>query len=436
MQLKFIILIFNVLIINTLAFSQKNPLKVKINQLVDKIEPKVIEWRRDFHQFPELSNREFKTSEKVEKHLRALGLEVQTKVAHTGLVAILKGGKPGPVIALRADMDALPVIERNDLPFKSVEKSTYNGLDVGVMHACGHDSHTAILMGVAEILSQVKNEIKGTIKFIFQPAEEGAPLGEEGGAELMVKQGVMDNPKVEVVFGLHINSQTEVGTIKYRPRGLMAAADKFKIVVKGVGTHGANPWSGIDPIVVSAQVINSLQTIISRQTELVKDPAVITIGTIHGGVRNNIIPEEVVMEGTVRTFDPEMREKIFAKMETTVVNVAEASGAKGELTIYRQYPVTFNDPKLTEQMLPSLVESAGDGKVILTQAWTGSEDFSFLAQKAPGFFFFLGGMPKGKKESDAAPHHTPGFYLDESGFKLGLKTFCNLVIDYAEKIKK
>jgi amidohydrolase len=435
--MKKLFTVFCFWMISLTVFAQANKaLKVKVDKMTNEIEGKLIEWRRDFHQFPELSNREFKTAEKVEKHLRSLGLEVQTKVAHTGVVAILKGGKPGPVIALRADMDGLPVIERNSLPFASKEKSTYNGMDVGVMHACGHDTHVAILMATAEILTKIKSELKGTIKFIFQPAEEGAPIGEEGGAELMVKQGVMENPKVDVVFGLHINSQTEAGTIKYRPRGTMAAADKFKIVVKGVGTHGANPWSGVDPIVVSSQIVMGLQTVISRQTELVKDPAVITVGTIHGGVRNNIIPEEVVMEGTVRTFDDGMRAQIFEKMERTVTNIAESAGAKGELIIYKQYPVTFNDPKLTDLMLPTLVESAGDGNVVLTHAWTGSEDFSFLAQKAPGLFFFLGGMPKGKQVSEAAPHHTPGFFIDESGLKLGVKTFCNLVIDYADKTKK
>lgn len=435
--MKKIFTLFCLCIFSFTAFAQVNKaLKAKVDKMTNEIESKVIEWRRDFHQFPELSNREFKTAEKIEKHLRALGLEVQTKVAHTGVVAILKGGKPGPVIALRADIDGLPVIERNNLPFASKEKSTYNGMDVGVMHACGHDTHVAILMGAAEILTKIKSELKGTIKFIFQPAEEGAPIGEEGGAELMVKQGVMENPKVDVVFGLHINSLTEVGTIKYRPRGTLAAADRFKIVVKGKGTHGANPWLGVDPIVVSSQIVLGLQTIISRQTELVKEPAVITVGTIHGGVRNNIIPEEVVMEGTVRTFDDGMRADIFEKMEKTVTNIAESAGAKGELIIYRQYPVTYNDPKLTEMMLSSLVESAGDGNVILTQAWTGAEDFSFYAQKAPGLFFFLGGMPKGKKVSEAAPHHTPEFFIDESGLKLGVKTFCNLVIDYPEKVKK
>ncbi|MDX2301444.1 MAG: amidohydrolase [Microscillaceae bacterium] len=408
-------------------------LKAKTDQLANQIEEKVIAWRRDFHQNPELSNREFKTAEKITAHLQALGLEVKTKIAFTGVVGILKGGKPGPVVALRADMDALPVTERVNIPFASKVTSTYNGQACGVMHACGHDTHVAILMGVAEILSQIKNELKGTIVFIFQPAEEGAPSGEEGGAELMVKEGVLENPKVEVVFGLHINSQTEVGSIRYKPGGAMAASDEFIIKVKGKQTHGSQPWGGIDPIVTSAQIINGIQTIISRQTQLTKEAAVISVGMIHGGIRNNIIPEETEMVGTIRTLDTEMQDIIHAKLRHTAVKIAESMGATAEVIINRGYPVTYNDPKLTSHVLPTLEAVAGKDKIILTNAVTGAEDFSFFAQKVPGFFFFLGGMPKGKKPQEAAPHHTPDFYIDESGMKLGIRSFCHLVIDYMNK---
>lgn len=413
------------------AQAQMNSLKSRIEKMADAIEPKVIEWRRHFHQFPELSNREFKTSAKIEEHLRKLGLEVQTKVAHTGVVALLKGGKPGPVVALRADIDGLPVTERVNLPFTSKEKGEYQGQEVGVMHACGHDAHTAILMGVAEIMTQLKNEIKGSIKFIFQPAEEGAPLGEEGGAELMIKQGVLENPTVDVVFGLHINSMTEAGKIRYRPRGLLASADRFIIKIKGKQTHGANPWLGVDPIVTASQVVLGLQTIVSRQTDLTKDAAVVTIGKIQGGVRNNIIPEEVVMEGTVRAFEEKTQLEIHDKIIRITTNIAESAGCTAEVNMIKQYPVTFNDPDLTEQMLPVLQSSAGKENVVFSVAWTGAEDFSFYARKVPGLFFFLGGMTKGKDPLQVAPHHTPDFYLDESGFKLGVVTLCNLAVEFA-----
>jgi amidohydrolase len=410
--------------------AQQSQWKTMITKQADKIEPKVIEWRRDFHQNPELSNREFKTAEKVAAHLRSLGIEVQTGVAHTGVVGILKGGKPGPVIALRADMDALPVTERVNIPFASKVKGEYNGQPVGVMHACGHDTHMAMLMGAAEILAGMKNELKGTVKFIFQPAEEGAPAGEEGGADLMIKQGVLENPKVDVVFGLHVNSLTEVGKLKYKPEGTMASTDMLSIKVKGKQVHGAYPWLGVDPIVVSAQIINGLQTIISRQTELVEEAAVITIGSIHGGVRSNIIPEEVEMVGTIRALNPEMQQKIHEKIKLTATKIAESAGATAQVDIKTGYPVTFNDPSLTARMLPSLEAVAGRENVILAKAVTGAEDFSFFQQKVPGLFVFVGGMPKGKKPEEAAPHHTPDFYLDESGMKLGVKTLCQLTLDY------
>ncbi|MCU0392476.1 MAG: amidohydrolase [Thermoflexibacter sp.] len=418
------------------TYAQKNKLAKRIEGMAQEIEPKVIQWRRQFHQFPELSNREFKTAEKVAEHLRNLGLKVQVNVAKTGVIGLLEGGKPGPVVALRADMDALPVVERVDLPFASKEKSTYNGQSVGVMHACGHDTHVAILMGVAEILTALKGEIAGTVKFIFQPAEEGAPEGEEGGAKLMVQEGVLENPKVEVIFGLHINSMTEVGKIRYRPEGTMAASDRFTIKVKGKQTHGASPWAGVDPIVVSAQIVNGLQTIVSRQVPLTEDAAVISVGAIHGGVRNNIIPESVEMEGTIRTLNNDTQDQIHKKIELIATKIAESAGAKAEVKIDRGYPVTYNNPTLTELMIPTLEAVAGKNNVSLQKAVTGAEDFSFFAQKIPGFFFFLGGMSKGKNPEDVFPHHTPDFFIDESGMLLGVKALCNLTLDYMEIKKK
>ncbi len=410
--------------------------KQKANTLIDQIESKMIEWRRDIHQNPELSNREFNTAKKIAAHLKALGIEVTSGVAHTGVKGVLRGGKPGPVVGLRADMDALPVVERVDVPFASKVKSTYLGNEVGVMHACGHDTHVAILMATAEVLSKVKDELKGTIVFIFQPAEEGAPPGEEGGAKLMIKEGIMDNPKIDVVFGLHISSGLEVGKIRYKSGGTMAAADRFTIKVKGKQTHGSRPWQGVDPITVSAQIIMGLQTIISRQTELTNEAAVITVGKISGGVRNNIIPEECEMIGTIRTLDTEMQKIIHEKIRKTATNIAEASDAIAEVDIKIGYPVTYNNPELTRKMLPSLFNTAGEDNVIVSKAITGAEDFSFYAMKVPGLFFFLGGMPKGQSPLDAAPHHTPDFYIDESGLLLGIKSLTNLALDYMEANQK
>lgn len=404
-----------------------------IDPLVAEVEPKVIKWRRHIHQNPELSNREFKTAEMVAKHLRELGLEVEEKIAVTGVKGILRGGKPGPVVALRADMDALPVTERVDVPFASKVKTTYLGKESGVMHACGHDTHVAMLMGAAEVLSKMKDELKGTIVFIFQPAEEGAPPGEEGGAKLMVKEGILDNPKVDVAFGLHINSALEVGKIRYKPGGALAAANRFIIKVKGKQTHGSQPWGGIDPITTSAQIIMGLQTIVSRQTELTKEAAVISVGKISGGVRNNIIPEEVEMVGTIRTLDSEMKQDIFEKIRRTATLIAESAGAVAEVTIEEGYPVTYNDPALTREMLPTLFKSAGEDNVFVSKAITGAEDFSYYAQKVPGLFFFLGGRSKDIDPFDAAPHHTPDFFIDESGFGLGVKSLTMLALDYMEK---
>lgn len=392
------------------------------------IESKVVDWRREIHQNPELSNREFKTAEKIAKHLESLGIEVQTGVAHTGVVGVLKGKKSGKVVALRADMDALPVPERNDLPYKSTVKGEFRGEEVPVMHACGHDTHVAILMGVAEVLSKNKDKIKGSVKFIFQPAEEGAPPGEEGGAELMVKEGVLENPKVDAIFGLHINSATPVGTIKYKPEGIMAAVNSFEINVKGKQSHGSQPWSGIDPILISAKIIDGLQTIISREAKLTDEAAVITIGKISSGVRSNIIPESAHMLGTLRTLDNDMKEMIQRRMKEMVSTIAKAYGGEAVLEFNLGYPITYNDPKLVEQMLPSIQRVASSEKVELMKAVTGAEDFSFFQEKVPGFFFFLGGMAPGTTES--FPHHTPDFKIDDSGLILGVKTLTEMSLDY------
>ncbi len=409
--------------------------KGHVESMADRIDQKVISYRRHFHQNPELSNREFETSTFVAEKLKSLGLEVKTGVAKTGVVAILKGGKPGPVVALRADMDGLPVPERAPLEFASKVKGEYNGQEVPVMHACGHDTHMAMLLGAAEILTTMRKDIKGTIKFIFQPAEEGAPRGEEGGAKLMIKEGVLDNPKVEAIFGIHINAQTEVGTIKYRPEGTMAAVDILNITVKGRQSHGAYPWLGIDPIVVSSQIIMGLQTIVSRQLDLTNQAAVVTVGSLHGGVRSNIIPEEVKMEGTIRTLDGTMQNIIHERIKRTAENIAESAGATATVTISREYPVTFNDRALTERMVPSLYRAAGKENVTLTKAVTGAEDFSFFQEKVPGVFVFVGGMPKGKDVQETGAHHTPDFFIEESGMKTGVKTYCFLALDYLEMKK-
>lgn len=413
-------------------FAQTNPLREKVNQKADSLQSQIVTWRRDFHEHPELGNHEFRTSGIVAKHLQSLGLEVKTGVATTGVVAVLRGGKPGPVVALRADMDALPVTERTPVPFASKVKTMYNGQETGVMHACGHDSHISILMAVAEILTSMKSEIHGTVVFLFQPAEEGLPPGEKGGAEEMVKEGCMDNPKVDAVFGLHINSQTEVGKIAYRPGGTMAGVNDFQIVVKGRSAHGASPWSSIDPVVVSAEIINNLQTIVSRNLNVTENPAVVTVGMIKGGNRSNIIPETVEMQGTLRALTPGDEKMLVTKVTLIATKTAEALGATAEVKVpySTHYPVTYNDPALTEKMLPSLQATAGPGNLLLRPPVTGAEDFSFYQQKAPGIFIFLGGMPKGQDPVTAPSHHTPDFYIDESGFALGAKALCNLTLDY------
>lgn len=428
---RFSFLCLNLFFLSSL-FAQ-TPLKRQVDQMADGVESKVISWRRDLHQHPELSNREFKTAEKVAAHLRSLGMEVRTGIAKTGVVGILKGGKPGPIIGLRADMDALPVVERVDLPFKSIVQAEYNGEQVGVMHACGHDTHVAIMMGVAEILSKMKAELAGTVVFVFQPAEEGPPGNEEGGAPLMIKEGLLTDTKMEVMFGLHISSQTEVGKIKYRAGGAMAASDWFYITVHGKQSHGSAPWAGIDPIVVSAEIIQGLQTIVSRQVDLTDFPAVITVGKIESGVRANIIPELAEMVGTIRTLDTAMQRQIHQKIKLTATKIAESAGARAEVQIDNKTPVTYNNPELTAWALPSLQEAAGAANVSENKPRTGAEDFGFFAQKIPCFYFFLGGMPKGGNEKTAPSHHTPDFYIDESGMKLGVKSFCYLVLDYFAK---
>ncbi|MBC7566121.1 MAG: amidohydrolase [Pedobacter sp.] len=414
------------------ALAQKNVLRTAISSKALSIEQKVIAWRRDLHEHPELGNNETRTAGIIAKHLQSLGIEVKTGVAKTGVVGILKGGKPGPVVALRADMDGLPVTERVDLPFASKVKTTYNGQEVGVMHACGHDTHVAILMGVAEVLASMKKDIPGTVKFIFQPAEEGAPVGEEGGAELMVKEGVLQNPNVDAVFGLHINSQTPVGDITYRPGGTMAAVNDMKIIVTGRQAHGAYPWSSIDPIVISSQIVNNLQTIVSRNLNVTENPGVVTIGSINGGIRSNIIPEKVEMLGTIRNFSKEDEAMFIERVKTIATKTAEAGGGKAEVIIpySAHYPVTFNDVSLTEKMLPSLQASAGREHVKLKPPVTGAEDFSFYQEKVPGLFIFLGGMPKNGDPVKAPSHHTPDFFIDESGFTLGVNALCNLAIDF------
>ncbi|MGI9251646.1 MAG: amidohydrolase [Pseudohongiellaceae bacterium] len=395
-----------------------------------EIEDKVIAWRRDIHQHPELSNRETRTAALVAEHLNALGLEVQTGVAHTGVVAVLRGGRPGPTVALRADMDALPVEERTGLPYASTVRTTYNGLDVGVMHACGHDNHVAILMGAAEVLTSMRDDIPGTIKFIFQPAEEGAPQGEDGGAKMMIDEGTLESPDVEAIFGLHISQSLAAGEAGYRALGMMASAQTYWISIHGRQTHGARPWQGIDPVVVGAQIVMGLQTIISRQVDVTLAPAVITVGTFHGGQRFNIIPDTVELSGTIRTFDADMRAQIHERMHRTVQSIAEAGGARAELTIDPGVPVTYNHAELTAQMGPSLNRIYGGDKVFETPRITGAEDFSFFQEEVPGFYFYIGGRPPEIPASEAIPNHSPLFYVDESALLSGVRAMSTLPLDY------
>jgi amidohydrolase len=421
------------LLIPAIIHAQTN--EAALNENIKAIMPKVIEWRRHFHQNPELSNREYKTGAFVADYLKSIGLEVKYPVAKTGVVAILKGGKPGPVIALRADMDALPLIEKVDLPFKSVVTDTFNNQAVGVMHACGHDSHTAMLMGAATVLSKMKKDIQGTVVFLFQPAEEGAPQGEEAGAPLMVKEGVLDDPKVEAVFGLHIMSFIEAGNIAYKSGAFMASSDWFTITVNGKGSHGSQPWLSVDPVVVSAQIINGLQTIVSRQEDITKAPVVISVGSINSGNRPNIIPAQCTLTGTVRTLDRNTRKDVFERMQRTAESIAASAGATATISFDEKTLVTYNDPALVKNTVPALEAAAGKDHVIESNWYTYSEDFSYYGEKTPSFFFYLGGMPKGNDAAKAPAHHTADFYIDESGFDVGVKAFCEIVFNYANNKK-
>jgi len=431
-------LILSTLVIFSLHFTIKvdaQKFDKKINDLASNYESEIIELRHWFHQNAELSNREFKTAERIAQELRKIGLNPQTGIAKTGVVAILEGGKPGPVVALRADIDGLPVKERANIPWKSEMIGEYNGEEVPVMHACGHDTHTAILLGTAKILYQIKDQIPGAVKFIFQPAEEGAPAGEEGGAELMVKEGVLLNPNVDAIFGLHIWSQISAGKVYVRPKGIMAAVNEFRIDIEGVQTHGSTPWTGIDPIVTASQMINSIQTIVSRNMPLTEAAAVVTIGSIHGGVRSNIIPESLYMLGTIRTLDENMKKIVLKRLEEIVKNVAEANNAKAKVTYLVSYPITYNDPDLYNQMLPTLKRINGDENVGTMNAITGAEDFSFFQEKVPGMYYFIGGAKKGTDPQKAAPHHTPDFYVDDTAMITGLKSMSSLALDYLIKNK-
>jgi amidohydrolase len=412
------------------AESSSSPLLALVDPAASRVESKVIGWRRQIHEHPELGNRETNTSKLVADHLRALGLEVRTGVAKTGVVAVLKGGRPGKTVALRADMDALPVAEEVDVPFASKVKTTYNGQDVSVMHACGHDGHTAVLMGVAEVLAGMREQIAGSVKFIFQPAEEGAPEGEEGGAALMIKEGALENPKPDAIFGLHVVTALHVGQLGYRSGPSQASSDIFKVSVEGKQTHGARPWAGVDPIVTAAQIILGFQTIESRQVNVTKEPSVLTVGAIHGGNRDNIIPDRVEMIGTVRTYDEAMRDDIHARMKRTAEMIAGSSGAKATVNIRKQYPVTVNNPQLTQAMVPTLARVAGPGNLIPVDKNAAAEDFSFYQQQVPGLFVVVGITPKDKDPATVATNHSPKFYLDESGLILGIRTLTNLALDY------
>lgn len=403
---------------------------INIDKEVKSVENKVIEWRRDIHKHPELGNRETRTAAIVAKHLKSLGMQVDTDIAHTGVVGFLKGAKPGPTVMLRADMDALPVTEKVDVPFKSTIVTKYMGEEVGVMHACGHDTHVAMLMGTAEVLAAVKNELQGNIMFVFQPAEEGAPEGEEGGAELMLKEGIFKKYQPEVAFGLHITSSLNSGKIGYRSGPVMASADSFDITVNGKQTHGSAPWNGVDPIATAAQIVTGVNHIVSRQIDITKEPAIVSFGKIDGGVRNNIIPDNVNMIGTIRNFDMDNREQIFSNIKTTATHIAMASGAEADVKINKGYPVTINNPDLTTQMLPTLKKVAGTDNVLEIPKITASEDFSFYAQEVPGLFFFLGGTPADQDPAKAPYNHSPYFYVDESSFKVGTKALSQLAIDY------
>jgi amidohydrolase len=415
----------------SLSTANAQDLGARLDTAIATLEPRVIEWRRDLHQNPELSNREFRTSKVVAEHLVRLGLEVQTGIAKTGVVGVLKGGKPGPTIALRADMDALPVVEQTDVPFRSRVTTTYRNETVGVMHACGHDVHTSVLMGLAEAFAGMRADLPGTVIFLFQPAEEGAPEGEDGGASLMIQEGVLQRYRPEAVFGLHVFANMPIGMIGYRGGPLMAGSDTYRILVKGKQTHGARPWSGVDPIVISSQIVGALQTVVSRQTDITQNPAVVTVGAIKGGIRFNIVPDQVEMLGTIRTFDPQQRAAVIKNIDRMVTNIAEASGATATFEIQPgSNPVVRNDPALTERVLPSLRRAAGAANVRAVPLVTGAEDFAFFAEKVPSFFFFVGVTPRDQNMLTAASNHSPLFYVDETAIPIASRAFGQLALDY------
>ena len=421
------------LLISSLFVTHAQTSDVLIKDLIAKNLTETIELRHWFHQNAELSNREFKTSERIAQELKKIGLNPKTGIAKTGVVAVLNEGKPGPVVALRADIDGLPVKERADLPWASKMTGVYNGEKVPVMHACGHDTHTAILLATAKVLYKIKDQIPGQVKFIFQPAEEGPPPGEEGGAELMVKEGVLTNPDVDAIFGLHISSKSTAGQVLLKPGSIMAAVDEFRIDLTGVQTHGSTPWTGIDPIVTASQMINSIQTIVSRSMPLTTAAAVVTIGSIHGGVRSNIIPEKLYMLGTIRTLDNSMRATVLKRLDEIVQNVAAANNVKAYVTFMNSYPVTYNDPELYEKMLPTLKRVCGADNVNYMDAITGAEDFSFFQKEVPGVYFFIGGSSEGMDLDMVAPHHTPDFYVDDSAIETGVVSMTSLTMDYFTK---
>ncbi|HRE14640.1 MAG TPA: amidohydrolase [Usitatibacteraceae bacterium] len=406
-------------------------LDAAIAEAAARVLPRVVAWRRDFHEHPELGNREVRTAGIVAAHLKAIGLdEVREKVAVTGVVGVLRGGKPGPVVALRADMDALPVKEEVDVPFASRATAPWNGQECGVMHACGHDAHTAMLMGVAEVLAGLRAQLSGTVVFLFQPAEEMPPPGEKGGAKLMIEEGCLADPKVDAVFGLHVTAIQHTNRIGWRSGPLMASADTFRVFIRGSQTHGAQPWRGVDPIVVGSQVVMGLQTVVSRRVNIAKEPSVVTVGVFQGGVRNNIIPDEVKLEGTIRTFDEGQRGDIHGHVRRISEMIAEAGGAKAHVHIDRGYPVTVNHPQLTEWTVPVLERVAGADKVGVIDKVCGAEDFSFYQQAVPGFFFFLGCTPPDRDIATVAPNHSPRFYIDEDCLPTGIRALATLAADW------
>jgi len=405
-------------------------LRAEVDARVAAVEEKAVAWRRDIHQHPELGNREFRTAGLVADHLRSLGMEVRTEVAHTGVVGVLRGGLPGPVVAVRADMDALPVTEMVDLPFASRATGEYMGQEVGVMHACGHDLHTAIAMGTAEVLAGIRERLPGTVVFLFQPAEEGAPPGEEGGAALMIAEGALEDPRPEAIFGLHVWTAGHTGMLGYRPGGILASSQTLRMVVHGTQTHGAMPWNGVDPIVTASQIVLGLQTIVSRQVDLTTAPAVVTIGMIQGGIRHNIIPDSVVMVGTVRTLDPQMKVEVEERIRRVAQGIASSAGARVEVELTSGIPVTYNDPELTRRMVPTLERVAGREQVREVPPGTPAEDFAFFQQVIPGLYFNLGVVPDTIPLEAAAPAHSPWFFADEGAIPVGIRAMANLVLDF------